>query len=351
MLACSQVGSAKNPFPARKVNMNFGNNNKILIVDDEKPIRSILCRYLEKAGYQCKAAEDTAAAKEMLASEPFDLLITDLMMPGESGLSLIQHAKKHHPNTGRVMITAMGSQDIAREIMEVGVYGYIVKPIARDIVLITVENALRHLALDIHMQAYLAEMEAKISYRTKKLDAIMNNLNIGIIMVDSDMKILEMNNKMEEWYSVTEEVEGQHCFQVFVDAERVKICDKCPMATTFAEAITCDVKRRIKTVRGTRDFRIVTSPIINQDGSINAAIGLYEDITERIAIERDLHQSQKLEAVGQLAAGIAHEINTPVQYVGDNLSFLKDSFEDISKVLGSYNSAWQEMKAGNSVSH
>ncbi len=330
--------------------MSFSAKKKILIVDDEKPIRTVLMRFLEKAGYQCEEADSTAAAKELLAQEHFDLLISDLMMPGESGLNLINHAKENYPKTGRIMATAMGSQEVAREIMDVGVYGYIVKPISRDIVLITVENALRHLALDLDMQACIAEMEEKISYRTRKLDAIMNNLNIGIIMVDSDMKILEMNRKMKEWYSSGTEANGKYCFQVLVSSERVKVCDHCPMTTSFKEAITCDVQRQLNTTRGVRNFRIVTSPIYNEDGEVTAAVGLYEDVTERLMIERDLHQAQKLEAVGQLAAGIAHEINTPIQYVGDNLSFLKDSFTDINSVLESFDKVWQKVKVKEQVS-
>ncbi len=73
------------------------------------------------------------------------------------------------------------------------------------------------------------------------------------------------------------------------------------------------------------------------------SVGIIRDITERkkIQAERDgieiqLRQAQKLEAIGQLAAGIAHEINTPTQYVGDNTRFLKDAFADMKKVLENY---------------
>ena len=64
--------------------------------------------------------------------------------------------------------------------------------------------------------------------------------------------------------------------------------------------------------------------------------GMFEDITERRILREQLLQAQKLESVGQLAAGIAHEINTPVQYIGDNVRFLRDSFDSLVTLNGMY---------------
>lgn len=63
---------------------------------------------------------------------------------------------------------------------------------------------------------------------------------------------------------------------------------------------------------------------------------LREEMEERQRMELELRQAQKLQAVGQLAAGIAHEINTPTQYVGDNLRFLTDSFRSLQELLAKY---------------
>jgi PAS domain S-box-containing protein len=76
-----------------------------------------------------------------------------------------------------------------------------------------------------------------------------------------------------------------------------------------------------------------------------ATQGILRDITERKKLEAQLLQVQKMEAVGQLAAGIAHEINTPIQYVGDNARFLKDAYSDVGDLLAKYESLLSAVKS------
>ena len=83
--------------------------------------------------------------------------------------------------------------------------------------------------------------------------------------------------------------------------------------------------------------------ICDRSGNIQYITGVFDDITtgkqaeeERKAMESQLYQSEKLASVGQLSAGIAHEINTPTQFVGDNIRFMQESFEDIQQVLDSF---------------
>ena len=90
----------------------------------------------------------------------------------------------------------------------------------------------------------------------------------------------------------------------------------------------------------------VIRPIESHDGTISRFLGLKEDITEKLAMEAHLRQSQKLEAIGQLAAGIAHEINTPIQYVGDNTSFLKDCWDLLARLLATAQKLRDEVTPG-----
>lgn len=317
----------------------------LLIVDDERPIRKLLTRLLENVGYECVSAENVASAKEALATREFDLLLCDLKMPEESGLGLISYAKEHYPRMGRVMITAFSSPDIVAEIMAVGVYGYIIKPISRDGVLITVENALRHLHLDNHIQAYKKELENQLSQRNAQLSAIMDHLQVGVMMVDTSMKIIKVNQKMQQWFSKSFATDGVCCYHAMTENMRQDCCPDCPILETFTTGTTGEKTVQIATINGRRHFRVLATPIRDNADTIYAAVALYEDVTEKIAMEHDLRQAQKLEAVGQLAAGIAHEINTPIQYIGDNTTFLQDSFADITTVLQTYDRLWQRLSA------
>jgi PAS domain S-box-containing protein len=83
----------------------------------------------------------------------------------------------------------------------------------------------------------------------------------------------------------------------------------------------------------------VISPIVDENGKITHLVGMKQDITEQRAMESELRQAQKLEGIGQLAAGIAHEINTPTQFVTDNLTFLQDACKSLTEMLGLYREA------------
>jgi two-component system NtrC family sensor kinase len=322
---------------------------QILVVDDEGPIRRLLRKFLEEAGYATRMAESVAAAREELNTVQFDLVLCDLDMPGESGLELLRYLKTSCPDTGRVMVTGTSDPEIASEILEIGVYGYILKPFNRSILLITVQNALQHLRLDRDMRTNKRILEDEMWRRTEKLSTILDNLQIGVTMVDPDLRLVEMNRRMREWFPAIELSMGKKCYHNlnFLDCDRP--CENCPMAATLARGEQAEITHQLLTGQGKRDFHVVTTPIYDKERNIVGGIGLYEDITEKNMIEQELRQAQKIEAIGQLAAGITHEINTPIQYVGDNLSFLQQSFGDIFRVLTAYHQLFTVVQAGEVV--
>lgn len=88
------------------------------------------------------------------------------------------------------------------------------------------------------------------------------------------------------------------------------------------------------------------SPVRDGTGSIVNYVSVESDITQELALETQLRQAQKLESIGQLAAGIAHEINTPTQYVGDNTRFVRDSFEGLLQLVEAYGELAESVRRG-----
>jgi PAS domain S-box-containing protein len=93
---------------------------------------------------------------------------------------------------------------------------------------------------------------------------------------------------------------------------------------------------RLRRNDGTLLWGSVTANLVCSSSKVLYINGLVEDITERKLLEAQLGQAQKLEAMGQLAAGIAHEIKTPIQYVGDNTRFVQESFGELVELFGKY---------------
>lgn len=93
-------------------------------------------------------------------------------------------------------------------------------------------------------------------------------------------------------------------------------------------------------------FQSTKRPLTIGDTHSNYILGISIDLTERKILETQLQHSQKMESIGQLAAGIAHEINTPTQYVGDNTRFIRDAFTDIEDVLKKYGEFLDSVETG-----
>ncbi len=115
---------------------------RVLIVDDEESMRVFLKRALGRKGLDASAAADGRAAQDRLSQEEFDLLITDLSMPGMTGIELLRWTKEHDPDLPVIVMTGYGSIPSAIEALKSGATDYITKPFDRGEILKAVESAL-----------------------------------------------------------------------------------------------------------------------------------------------------------------------------------------------------------------
>jgi DNA-binding NtrC family response regulator len=114
--------------------------SSILIVDDESPVRELLVRWLAPVGYDTKQAPDAETALELLAANPFDVVLSDVQMPGHDGLWLVARIREKFPRVAILLATVVESVPPAVSLQD-GVVAYLVKPFEREKVLTAVSRA------------------------------------------------------------------------------------------------------------------------------------------------------------------------------------------------------------------
>ncbi len=142
---------------------------RILVVDDEEPMRRLLARILERGGYCCATASSSEEARALLEQERFPLVLCDVNMPGESGLELVREMALRFDDTAVVMVSGVDDPAIADAALKAGAYGYILKPFNVGDILIQVSNALRRRQLELERKRHFQELEGLVNERTSEL--------------------------------------------------------------------------------------------------------------------------------------------------------------------------------------
>ena len=149
---------------------------RILVVDDDAAVRDVLVGMLDAAGYEVNGVGSAREARHTLENEEIPLLLSDVSMPGESGLDLIRFALCEHPETATLLISALEDPGIAQVAMDFGAYGYLTKPVRRSAVLIGVMTALRRRDVEARERAARQSLEDNLRLRTSALTEALERL-------------------------------------------------------------------------------------------------------------------------------------------------------------------------------
>src|SRR2546421_5934068 len=151
--------------------------DRILVVDDEEPIREIVASMLHTAGYACKQAGSGMEALAVLTSgEEFELMLSDLMMADLDGIGLLERTKERYPDMPVVMVTAVHDISVALAAIRNGAYDYLLKPFERKQLLATVRRAMENRRLKFENRAYQTNLETLVAARTEQLRKAMVEL-------------------------------------------------------------------------------------------------------------------------------------------------------------------------------
>jgi len=193
-----------------------------------------------------------------------------------------------------------------------------------------------------------AEEEREKSAKDRLL--ILESTREGIYGIDLQGRLTFMNRSAAAMLRCDpEEVLGKDSHNLFhhsrADGSAYAV-EQCPILYVLQTGEGCHVEDEPFWRSDGSKFSVSYSAHpVKENGVIAGAVVSFDDVTERKRMDIELRHAQKLEAVGSLAAGIAHEINTPIQFVGDNTRFLQDSFSGIQALLDKYQALYRAAEA------
>jgi signal transduction histidine kinase len=289
---------------------------RVLIVDDREENRYVLCRSLERAGFDCQQVSRGIEALAIAQTLP-DLIILDVNLPDISGYDICQRIKRD-PRTSSISIlqisaSFVSSEDRARA-LEGGADGYLIHPIDRLVLIATVRSLLR-----------LRQAEISARKSAEHWQATFDALAEGLALVDAD-------NLFIRWNHAFSEICG-HIVPLHMGDDAAKVFRSVIGSDSLFQF---DLPHR-QSVEFSIERRNVLLSVNRVTGEASAGekIIILTDITDRKLAEYALRTAERLSATGNLANAIAHEINNPLEAL-TNLIYLAErasSVEDIRSLL------------------
>lgn len=144
----------------------------ILVVDDDAATAKLYSRIISAEGCRCTTAGDVGAARRRIEAGTYDLILCDVMLPDGNGIDLIADLMVEGCDHAVIMVTGVDDPDICRRAVELGVYAYLIKPVPKSQLRISVQNALHRLTLERNNRRYQSELEATVDELHKTVEAL-----------------------------------------------------------------------------------------------------------------------------------------------------------------------------------
>ena len=293
---------------------------RVLIVDDERHNRDLLELMLAPEGYLLQTAHSGDAALAKVAERAPDLILLDVMMPGMDGYKVAARIKGD-PATSAIpviMVTALDDREARMLGLTAGAEDFLSKPIDRAELCVRVRNLLRLKAYSDYFDNYSRMLEAEVGSRTAELveserlyRETFDEAPVGIVHVGLDGRWLRVNKRL--------------CLLLGYSSDELRNPARQSLLNVDEAPDEADLYRQM--AAGTLDRHVVdekryrcrdgsfiwvrVNMSVHRDatGQLRHFIWVVEDITERRALEAQIRQAGKMDAIGRLASGVAHDFN------------------------------------------
>jgi len=340
---------------------------KVLLVDEHAGDAAKVISMLAVSGRGEFAVTHTAQLEDalaLLASESFDAVLVDFGDPVAMTAGKLAAVLAVAVEPPVVVLTERDDEDVGAAALQAGAQDYLVKSringdVLRRVIRYSRERTWVQRAFETAIAEHQKRLEELVVERTAKLSqeiadrgrieaelranrhrvqAIADNLFEGVLVIDRDGRVIFSNLSADQLLGEASggALAGRHIDAVFmlvVDKQKIGFLDGPFLRVTLSGAVHQDDDAVFLTAAG-RSLKVAfaCSPLI--DGGMRAgAIISFRDIHALKKAQQEALQASKLASVGQLAAGIAHEINTPTQYIGDNLRFIGEAYGVLSPLL------------------
>jgi PAS domain S-box-containing protein len=270
---------------------------RLFLVEDDDDTALVIRKFLERAGHQVTTCRTAADALIVLGHSHFDLVMLDQRLPDMSGFELIQTLVREGITIPVLMVTAWGDEHLATQVLRAGALDYVVK-----------DQGL----------AFLSDLPKRVTesvtrYRLQNLNRLLNealdSARDGIMITDLVGTILHVNGALEKLSGYGKaELLGQNP-RLFRSGMHPPEYYGGLWGTILARASWQGELTNRRKDGSLFDVSLTVSPIVDPRGQLTHFVGIYRDVSERKQLERQLLQAQKMQSVGTLAGGVAHEFN------------------------------------------
>lgn len=269
----------------------------LFLVEDEEEVAYLMRKCLERAGHNVTVCRTGADALIVLGSRSFHLVVLDHYLPDIEGLDLLQTLHREGIDTPVLMVTMRGDENLATQVLRAGALDYLVK-----------DRALAFLA-ELPKRVY----ESVTRHRLQQLNALLieafESARDGVMICDLQGKILHANRALEEIFGYSrQEILGQTPELFHSSGQPPEFLERLSRSVLSRNSWQGELVNKRKD-GSLVEMSLTLSPIFDNHGRLTHLVGIYRDISERKQMERQLFQAQKMQSVGTLAGGVAHEFN------------------------------------------